>query len=105
MAEESKLAEKLEEKQSEIKFNDDEMAKLIEIRDKYGDIQYRFGQSAIIKLRLEEKVVDLNKQVDSLKDEYHKNQEKEQIFLDEINKKYGEGELNPETGVFISNKN
>ena len=31
-------------------------------------------------------------------------QEKERNFLEDITKKYGEGSLNPETGVFTSNK-
>ena len=102
MAEESKLVEELEKKQSEIKFTDDEMNKLISIRDKYSDIQYKFGQSAIMKLRVEEQVVELNTQVESLKEDYRNNQTKESEFLEEINNKYGEGELNPETGIFTS---
>jgi hypothetical protein len=104
MVEESKLAEKLEEKQSEVKFTEEEMTKLVEIRDKYVDVQQQFGQSAIMKLRLEERVKGLNNRVDELKEMYRAIQKTEQDFLDEINKKYGEGELNPETGVFIPNK-
>ena len=104
MVEESKLAEKLEEQESGVKFTDDEMTKLVEIRDKYLDIQQQFGQSAIMKLRLEERVNGLNDRVAELKDMYRDNQKTEQDFLDTINKKYGQGELNPETGVFIPNK-
>ena len=39
-------------------------------------------------------------QNETLKEEYRKNQKTEQEFLDEINNKYGDGSLNPETGVF-----
>jgi hypothetical protein len=35
---------------------------------------------------------------------FNKIQNDEQKFLDEITKKYGQGTLNPETGVFTPNK-
>ena len=104
MAEEATIEQKYKEKESEVKFTDDEMSKLVEIRDKYLDVQQQFGRTAILKLRLEEQITDLNKRVDLLKDGYRKNQQTEQEFLDEVNKKYGEGELNPETGIFTPNK-
>ena len=69
MAEDSKLAEKLEEKDSQVKFTDDELSKVAGIRDRYLEIQHQFGQTAIMKLRLEDRVVELNTTVDSLKEE------------------------------------
>jgi len=107
MAEESKLAEALSEKiaetKNEVKFTDDEMGELVNIRNKYLEIQNQFGQSSLVKLRLEEKITDLNTHVDSLKAEYRDTQQTEQSFLETINKKYGDGELNPETGIFVKN--
>jgi len=100
MVEESKLAEKFEEKQAETKFNKEEMSKLSDIRETYLQVQYKFGQSAMLRLRLEERVQELNAQVEVLKEEYRKNQKIEQEFLDKINNKYGDGSLNPDSGIF-----
>ena len=60
----SKIEEKYLSKDSNTKFSEDEMGKLTEVRDKYLDIQHQFGQSAIMKLRLEEKISDLNNLMD-----------------------------------------
>ena len=100
MTEESVIEQKFKEKEKEAKFNKEEMSKLKNIRDAYLDIQYKFGQSSMVRLRLEERIQELNAQVETLKEEYRKNQKTEQEFLDEINNKYGDGSLNPETGVF-----
>ena len=104
MAEDSKLAEKLEDKQSGVKFSDKEMTKLVKIRDDYLEVQNQFGQIAIMKLRLEERITDLNSRVEIIKEDYRNNQKKEQEFLEEINEKYGDGELDPETGIFHPTK-
>tara|TARA_Y100000593_G_scaffold30139_1_gene59770 strand:+ start:288 stop:605 length:318 start_codon:yes stop_codon:yes gene_type:complete len=104
MSEESKLAEKLAEKEQAVKFTEEEIGKLNGIRDTYLDIQHQFGQTAIMKLRLEEQHNSLGAREDSLREAYSKNQNTEREFLKEINNKYGDGELNPETGEFIPNK-
>ena len=100
MAEESVIEQKFKEEEKEVKFTEEEMSKLKGIRDAYLDIQYKFGQSSMVRLRLEERIQEMNAQVETLKEEYRNNQKKEQDFLDEINNKYGDGTLNPETGIF-----
>ena len=80
MPEESNLTEKLQEKQSEIKF------------------------TSIARIRLEEQEISLAKEHDTLVETFNKIQNDEQKFLDGITKKYGQGSLNPETGVFTPNK-
>ena len=92
----------MSQKNTETKFTEDEMSTLSSIREAYADVQYKFGQAAIMKIRLEERIKTLNEQAEQLKKEYTDTQEKENHFLDEVNKKYGEGELNPETGEFTS---
>ena len=92
------------ENNTEVKFTTDEMKKLTKIKNNYMEIQYQFGQSAMSKLRLEEQISTLNTQVDSLKNEYRTNQETEREFLKTVNDKYGEGQLDPETGVFVKIK-
>ena len=97
MPEESKLAEKLEEKQSEVKFNKEEMTKVNNIRNSYLSIQQNFGQLKLAQIKLDEQEIDLNNALKSIQDE-------EKKFLDGITEKYGDGTLNPETGEFTPNK-
>jgi predicted nuclease with TOPRIM domain len=104
MPEESKLAEKLEEKQSEVKFNEEELKQIQDTQLSYADVTSKFGQLSLAKLRVEQHQNAISKEYDTLVNTYNKIQEDEQKFLDGITEKYGQGTLNPETGVFTPNK-
>ena len=56
-------------------------------------VQIQFGQLKLNQIRLDEQEVELE---DSLK----QIQSEEKKFLDGITDKYGQGTLNPDTGVF-----
>ena len=97
MPEESKLTEKLEEKQSEVKFTEEELTQVQNIQKSYATVQNQFGQLKMAQIRLDEQEVELEESLKSIQDD-------EKKFLDGITEKYGEGSLNPETGVFTPNK-
>ena len=94
MAEDSNLAKQLEEKN---KFTEDELKQVQNFQTNYASIQNQFGQIKMAVLRLEQQEIDLEESLKSLQDE-------EKKFLDKITEKYGQGTLNPETGVFTPNK-
>ena len=94
MTEDSNLAKKLEEKN---KFTEDELKQVQTIQQSYANVQNQFGQLKLAQIRLDEQEVELE---DALK----QIQSEEKKFLDGITKKYGQGSLNPETGVFTPNK-
>ena len=54
MPEESKLAEKLEEKTSETKFNEEEMKMVKDFQNSYYNIQVGFGKLKLYKIRMNE---------------------------------------------------
>ena len=93
MSEDSNLAKKLEEKN---KFTEDELKQVQNIQLSYQNIQNQFGQLKMAQIRLDEQEVELE---DALK----QIQTEEKKFLDGITDKYGQGTLNPETGVFTAN--
>tara|TARA_R110000824_G_scaffold32349_1_gene104501 strand:+ start:963 stop:1274 length:312 start_codon:yes stop_codon:yes gene_type:complete len=102
MAEEvSNLASQLKDK---TQFSEEELKEVQEIRDEYYKIQNQFGQLSVAQLRLEEELENLNKSEEENIKSFKDIQEKEREFLEGITKKYGEGTLNPETGVFTPNK-
>ena len=87
-----------------IKFSNEELEKIKKIQDDYLEIQNLFGQVALSRLKLDEQVKIINKQDNENKSKFEKIQKNEKQFLDEITKKYGDGTLNPDTGIFTPNK-
>ena len=81
----------------EVKFTEEELGKINSIRENYLNIQNSFGQVKMAKMRLNQQEQDLENNLIQIQSEEAK-------FLEEITKKYGEGTLNPETGVFTKNK-
>ena len=101
MPEESKLVDKLNEA---TKFTEDELKQVHSIRDGYIRVQNDYGQLAVARLRLQKQIEDMDKTDQQLQTDYHNLVETEQKFLEEVQKKYGEGTLNPDTGEFTKNK-
>ena len=87
-----------------VTFTKDELEKLKGIQGKYASIQIKFGQLGFAKMKVENEISLINKNEEELKKEFLTTQENEQEFIKEITKKYGEGVLDPTTGVFSLNK-
>ena len=79
VTEESKLAKKVEEQTSEIKFSEDELKSLGDLNTGYQTKQTQFGQLGVQRILLQQKLEA------------------------ELNEKYGPGQLDPNTGVFTPN--
>lgn len=85
---------------SEVKFTEEEMKQVTEIRQSYVRVQNAFGQININKIKFDQQMEDLHKAEEEVKSEFEKIQEQERNFVDSINKKYGDGNLDVNTGVF-----
>jgi|21_taG_2_1085346.scaffolds.fasta_scaffold150573_2 hypothetical protein len=79
------------------KFTEEEMEKINKIKVEYNESTIRLGQIAIDKLLLEEEESSLAK-------EYREIRGKEIALAKELSKKYGVGNLDLETGVFVPAK-
>ena len=88
----------------DIKFTKEEMEKLEGIQKKYASIQLKLGQLGFTKIRLENEIQAVNESEAKLKSDFNETQKNEQLFMDEVTKKYGEGVLDPKTGTFSKNK-
>ena len=82
----------------ELKFTDEELTQVKNIQTSYQNIQNQFGQLKLTKIRLDEQESDLKLNLRDIQSE-------EKKFLDGITEKYGQGSLNPETGVFTPTEN
>ena len=100
MSEESKLEKKYKQTTEPIKFTEEEMSTVNGIRDVYTNVQVQLGQIGVARIRLEQEANNLNMGAEKLKEKFVETQKKEEDFLIKIKETYGDGELNPDTGVF-----
>jgi len=82
----------------EVKFTEEELTQVQNIQRSYTSLQTQFGQLKLAKIRLDEQESDLKLNLRDIQSE-------EKKFLDGITEKYGQGSLNPETGVFTPTEN
>jgi len=82
----------------EVKFTEDELTQVQNIQKSYANVQNQFGQLKLAQIRLDNDEVTLEDSLKSIQDE-------EKKFLEGITEKYGQGTLNPETGVFTPTEN
>ena len=76
------------------KFTKEEMDKVTTFKASYDTVTVSYGQLQMEKLALSESE---NKIIDK----YNQLRDEEKVFVKELSDKYGVGELNIETGVFI----
>jgi septal ring factor EnvC (AmiA/AmiB activator) len=84
----------------EVKFDKDEMKKIEELQQTYVGLQNALGQMGVARIRLEQQINDLNDNEGKIRAQFTETQNKEREFVQSINKKYGDGNLNLESGVF-----
>ena len=84
----------------EIKFTEDELKSLNELRETYGKVQADFGALKVRRLVLDQQLEELDNADEAVHKAYTDNQETERNLVKELNEKYGPGSLDPETGVF-----
>jgi predicted nuclease with TOPRIM domain len=101
MPDESKLAEKYEEA---TKFNEEEIKKLQELQESYIDVQNKLGQISIARIKTDQQIESFDRVESELRNKFTEIQTEEQEFMKSVTDKYGDGSLDPITGVFTSNK-
>ena len=84
----------------EVKFTEEEMKQINVLQQGYVNLQNVLGQLGVNRIRLEQQLDDLDTAEDNVRVQFVENQTKERDFVDGINKKYGDGNLDLTTGVF-----
>ena len=84
----------------EVKFTEEEMKQINVLQQGYVNLQNVLGQLSVNRIRLEQQLNDLDIAEENIKSQFTENQTKESNFVDGINKKYGDGNLDLTTGVF-----
>ena len=87
----------------EIKFTQEELDSIKAFQQRYLDIQMGFGQVEITKMRIATQQTNVDTFSTDLHEQFNTVQTEEREFIDGINEKYGDGVLDPDTGVFTPN--
>tara|TARA_B100000214_G_C23949064_1_gene619488 strand:- start:508 stop:795 length:288 start_codon:yes stop_codon:yes gene_type:complete len=87
-------------KTTEIKFTQEEIDSLQQLRTNYANIESMFGKLEVARLQLEKQAENIDNEKLRLETEYAEVQKQQQSLGEQLNEKYGAGNLNPETGVF-----
>ena len=84
----------------EIKFSDEELKSLQELSQNYQNIQASFGQMKVQKILNQQQADALEEAGVKMDADYKDIQDKERELVQQLNEKYGPGQLDPQTGVF-----
>ena len=84
----------------EIKFSEEELQSLNELSQGYQNIQAAFGQMKVQHILAEQQKSSLEEAEVQMESDYSDLQEKERELVQQLNEKYGPGQLDPQTGVF-----
>ena len=84
------------------KFTEDEMKQINDLQKSYANSQNSLGQLSVNRLRLNQQLDDLDSAEENVRNSFVATQTKEREFVESINKKYGDGNLDLTSGVFTS---
>lgn len=86
---------------NETKFSEDELKQINEVADTYSALQTELGNLGVQKILVEDRATTIENRESSIRDEWKKNQVKEQDLVKILSDKYGAGTLDPKTGNFV----
>ncbi len=87
-----------------IKMTNGELNEIRELQEKFEQKVFQFGQLYLKRIQSEQSIKDIGEQETRLKDEWRNLQKLENELIEKFLKKYGEGNLDLNKGVFVSNK-
>ena len=91
-------------KSKQIKFTDEEIKSLQDLQTSYSNVRSSFGDLEIQRMQTEQRLEQINNEKLRLETEYSALNMSEQQLVNDLNEKYGPGNLDPNTGVFTPTK-
>ena len=91
-------------KKKEIKFTQEELDSLSNLRNSFSQLELGFGKLEVARIQAEQRMEQIEDEKLRLETQYVQVKKQEQNLVVTLNEKYGDGNLNPETGVFTPNK-
>jgi hypothetical protein len=85
----------------QVKITDDEQSEIVTLNSEYQTLILNLGQLNLQKINLKTEMDVLKKEEKSCKKSYFELKNKENIFLERLKKKYGDGVLDIESGIYV----
>jgi hypothetical protein len=82
------------------RFTDEEILSIKTLQQKYQDKLILFGQLNLERLAIEKAIKDLSEAETTARKEYADLQSEEEVLLESLSSKYGNGSLNLKDGTF-----
>jgi hypothetical protein len=89
----------MENKQCNI--TEDEQSELLELSGEYQNLLLALGELQVEELSLENELEIVKNTKTKYKESLHQFKNKEKLFLERLNKKYGEGSLDTTSGIYL----
>ena len=86
---------------NEIKLTTEEQTEVVELNAEYQNVLIDLGQIQLTRLKLKEQLTSLDTSEEECKSAYMDIEKKEVNFRNRLVKKYGEGQIDAHTGVFV----
>jgi len=90
-------------KSKEIKFTQEELQSLEDLRNRYNGITSAFGNLEINRIQIENRLEQLDNEKVRLETQYNETIQLERRLVQDLTEKYGAGNLDINTGVFTPN--
>tara|TARA_R100000963_G_C4593623_1_gene69911 strand:+ start:184 stop:468 length:285 start_codon:yes stop_codon:yes gene_type:complete len=88
----------------EIKIDEKEIQQIKENRGENNKMMFDFGKIKLERISLDQRMKELDKIESDMEARYKGNINKEQKVATKLSQKYGDGHIDLDKGVFISNK-
>jgi len=91
-------------KSTEIKFTQEELTSLKELQQGYDNVRNGLGALEVSRIQTEQRLEQISNEKLRLETQYIQLNQKELDLVNELNEKYGAGNLDPTTGIFTPTK-
>nr|BAR35373.1 hypothetical protein [uncultured Mediterranean phage uvMED] len=92
-------------KKNEVKLTGDEMSEILMLNNEYQEILIKFGQLQLQKIQIENETKQIEKFEKEYLNTYTEIEKSEKKFKERISRKYGDGEIDIEEGIYIQTQN
>tara|TARA_B100000242_G_C42993240_1_gene461186 strand:- start:660 stop:947 length:288 start_codon:yes stop_codon:yes gene_type:complete len=89
----------------EVKLTGDEMSEILMLNNEYQECLIKFGQLQLQKIQIETEKKQIEELEKKYLDMYTEVEKSEKKFKERVTRKYGEGEIDLEEGIYIQNQN
>ena len=91
-------------KKKEIKFTQEELDSLSNLKNAYAQLELSLGKVEMARIQIDQRAEQIEGEKLSLETQINELQKQERVLVESLNEKYGAGNLDPNTGVFTPNE-